>query len=102
MLIFDAVSLRNRYTITKPNLQKKGIVTLQTFRHFLLATFPLLLLCNTFSYSQEIPVKNETIKIQQKAKKKKWIVKEQGENGTHNYQLTDRSRIKKLQDRVKK
>jgi len=34
---------------------------LQTFRHFLLATFPLLLLCNTFSYSQEIPFKNETI-----------------------------------------
>ena len=34
---------------------------MQTFRHFLLATFPLLLLCNTFSYSQEIPVKNEII-----------------------------------------
>jgi lipopolysaccharide assembly outer membrane protein LptD (OstA) len=34
---------------------------LQTFRHFLLATFPLLLICNTFSYSQEIPDKNEPI-----------------------------------------
>ena len=50
-----------RYTITKPNLQKKGIVALQTFRHFLIATFLLLLLGNTFSYSQEIPTKNETV-----------------------------------------
>ncbi len=34
---------------------------MQTFRHFLIATFPLLLLCNTFLYSQEIPTKNETV-----------------------------------------
>lgn len=33
---------------------------MQTFRHFFIATFTLLLLGNTFLYSQEIPVKNET------------------------------------------
>ena len=33
---------------------------MQTFRHFFIATFTLLLLGNTILYSQEIPVKNET------------------------------------------
>ena len=41
---------------------------MQTFKHFLLATFPLLLLCNTFLYSQEIPTKNEPVISAKEAK----------------------------------
>ncbi len=33
---------------------------MQTFKHFLIATLTLLLLSNTFLYSQEIPIKNQT------------------------------------------
>ena len=55
------VSLINLFTIIKPKLQKKGIVALQTFRHFTLATLLLVLFCNSYVHSQELPVNNETI-----------------------------------------
>jgi hypothetical protein len=41
---------------------------LQTFKYFLLATFPLLLLCNTILYSQEIPTKNKSVISAKEAK----------------------------------
>ena len=55
------VSLINLFTIIKPKLQKKGIVALQTFRHFIVATLLLVLFCNSYVHSQELPVNNETI-----------------------------------------
>jgi lipopolysaccharide assembly outer membrane protein LptD (OstA) len=55
------VSLINLFTIIKPKLQKKGIVALQTFRHFIVATLLLVLFCNSYVHSQELPANNETI-----------------------------------------
>ena len=54
------VSLINLFTIIKPKLQKKGIVALQTFRHFIVATLLLVLFCNSYVHSQDIPPNNKT------------------------------------------
>ena len=61
MLIFEKLYLHiNQDTIIKPKLQKKGIVALQTFRHFIVATLLLVLFCNSYVHSQDLPVNNET------------------------------------------